>query len=149
MIREKAHQIWLDRGGTGGSAEDDWSRAKELLEKEFAASKHPLKHFASLLNQPLIKLEKSLVEPVADWVDRSDIFRIFERLSPLLEAVEVLLIPLLIWWLTQGFERNAQNFEHDAQRREEVRVRIESEQEEIEENPLSDGRLSPARISTL
>src|SRR5205085_2924254 len=36
-IRALAYQLWLDRGCTGGSPEEDWRRAEEILSNEHRA----------------------------------------------------------------------------------------------------------------
>ncbi len=37
-VRELAYQLWQERGGAGGSPEDDWRRAEEILSEEQRAS---------------------------------------------------------------------------------------------------------------
>lgn len=44
------------------------------------------------------------MEPLADWFERAAIFKIVEKLSPGLEAVGVLLIPVVIWWFSQSYQ---------------------------------------------
>jgi hypothetical protein len=37
-VRNLAYQLWLDRGCVGGSPEDDWFRAEEILSDEHRAA---------------------------------------------------------------------------------------------------------------
>jgi hypothetical protein len=37
-VRALAYQLWLERGGNGGSPEDDWARAEEILRNDHRAA---------------------------------------------------------------------------------------------------------------
>lgn len=84
-----------------GDADSDWAKAERIL-------KSPVRRVLFRLNQPLIRAEKGAVEPVANWVDRADLFRIVERLSPTLEALGVIVgaiaIPLVLFSAAQNYE---------------------------------------------
>ena len=41
QIRERAHQIFLARGGTPGNELDDWLLAEQELKRERAQANHP------------------------------------------------------------------------------------------------------------
>ncbi|WP_458789413.1 pentapeptide repeat-containing protein [Adonisia turfae] len=56
------------------------------------------------LNQRLISAEKRRVEPTAKWVYGADLFKIIERLSPTLEALGVIAIPLVLFFATQRYQ---------------------------------------------
>jgi hypothetical protein len=40
LIREKAHELWLERGCPDGTPDEDWYRAEELL-REAAPAESP------------------------------------------------------------------------------------------------------------
>ena len=82
-----------------GDAEGDWTKAERIL-------KSPVRRILLCLNQSLIRAEKGVVEPVANWVDRADLFRIIERLSPTLEALGVIAIPLVLFFAAQGYQES-------------------------------------------
>ncbi|MBD2511921.1 pentapeptide repeat-containing protein [Nostoc muscorum FACHB-395] len=99
-IRQRAYELWKAQGESSNS-QDNWNEAKRQLEQEQAQRLKGLQKIASLLNQPLILVEKRVLEPCADWFERAAIFQILEKLSPIIEATGVLLIPLAIWWFTE------------------------------------------------
>lgn len=49
------------------------------------------------LNQPFIWLEKKIIEPLNFWSNRANIFQFLSKVSPVIEAVGVLAIPILIF----------------------------------------------------
>jgi hypothetical protein len=103
QIRVKAYIIWQERMATGGSPEDDWQAAIDHLQQERARlllQQKPIHKLLFNINQPLIRLEKQVIEPIGEWFDRAAIFKIMEKLSPLLEVVGVLLIPVAVWWFS-------------------------------------------------
>ena len=102
-IRERAHELWRSRS-IHGTAEDDWNEAKRQLEQEQVAKSKGLRRLASRLNQPFLWLEKRVWEPGADLVERAAFFQIVEKLSPVFEAIGVLLIPFVVWWATQSYQ---------------------------------------------
>jgi uncharacterized protein YjbI with pentapeptide repeats len=100
-IRKRAYELWKAEG-EGSNGQDNWNKAKLLLEQEKTQALKGLRKIAFQINQPLIFLEKRVFEPCADWFERAAFFQIIEKLSPLLEATGVLLIPLAIWWFTES-----------------------------------------------
>lgn len=87
-----------------GSAADDWTKAE-------AISNAPIRKRLFWLNQPLLWLEKKAIEPSAKWFDNADAFRIIERISPAIEALGVLAIPLVLFFATQAYQENLQQQE--------------------------------------
>jgi uncharacterized protein YjbI with pentapeptide repeats len=105
QIRAKAYEIWRERMTSYGSPEDDWLKAIHSLQQERARRwRKPIRKLFFRLNQPLIWLEKQVIEPIAEWFDRAAIFKIIEKLSPIIEAVGVLLIPLAVWCSSQLYQ---------------------------------------------
>jgi uncharacterized protein YjbI with pentapeptide repeats len=105
QIRAKAYEIWQERMSRGAPPQDDWHAAIKRLKQERSRRwQKPFRRVLSWLNQPLICLEKRVIEPIADWFERAAIFKIVEKLSPILEAVGVLLIPVAVWWFSQSYQ---------------------------------------------
>ncbi|MDJ0703199.1 MAG: pentapeptide repeat-containing protein [Leptolyngbyaceae cyanobacterium MO_188.B28] len=98
IARKIAHRLYLNRQerGVSGSAEEDWAKADRIV-------KNPVRRTLFHLHQPFIWVEKRAVEPVANWLDRADLFRIIERISPAIEALGVIAIPLVLFF--QELER--------------------------------------------
>ena len=71
QIEAIAHQLYLNRleTGTDGNEHSDWEKAVSIF-------RDPARKLIFYLNQPLIRTEKKAVEPVANWLDRADLFRI-------------------------------------------------------------------------
>ena len=132
QIRSIAHQLYLNRQKTGrsGDAESDWHQANAIY-------KIPARRFLFSLNQPLIRVEKHTIEPIADWVDHADIFRIIERVSPTIEAFGVLigafLIPLVLFAATQNYQD--QVIEREREYQETIR---QQELERLHQQALED-----------
>lgn len=109
MIQARAFETWKYReeNGISGCPESDWHKAEEQLKQEITnkAKNNRLGQFLFDVNQPLIKLEKNVWEPIDDWLKNAAIIQIFAKLSPILEATGVLLIPIAIWWFTQSNEK--------------------------------------------
>ena len=99
--RSIAECLYLNRQTMkrSGNAESDWAQAERIL-------KSPLRTILFHLNQFLIRVERRAVEPFANWVDRADLFRIIERLSPTIEALGVIAIPLVLFFATQSYEES-------------------------------------------
>ena len=72
------------------------------------------------LNQRLISTEKQGVEPAARWVYGADLFKIIERLSPTMEALGVIAIPVVLFFATQRYQNNLQQRELDKLQQETV-----------------------------
>lgn len=90
-----------------GSPESDCHEVEEQLKQEIInrAKNNTLHQFLFNVNQPLIKLEKDVWEPIDDWLKNAAIIQIFAKLSPILEAIGVLLIPVVIWLFTHNNEQ--------------------------------------------
>ena len=99
--REIAQRLYRNRQimKCSGSAEEDWAKAQRI-------HKSPVRRVLMCLNQPLIQAEKKAIEPTARWVENADLFRIIERLSPTLEALGVIAIPLVLFLAAQGYQEN-------------------------------------------
>ncbi|MEP0913079.1 DUF2934 domain-containing protein [Leptolyngbya sp. GB1-A1] len=112
-IREKAYQIWLDRHARGmpGTSESDWLKAKRLIEQEQAGkSLRRIQRVLSWLNQPLIGIDRT-IEPWANSLDKANLVRISEKISPLFEVIGVIVIPLAILYFTQTSEASKERQE--------------------------------------
>lgn len=116
-IKTIAYTLYLNRKFTAGYTEDadsDWRKAKSI-------SQSPVRHFLFRINQVLIDVEKRKVEPVARWIDRADIFRIIERLSPAIEALGVIAIPIVLFFATQNYQEELQQQAIEQRRQQAVR----------------------------
>jgi uncharacterized protein YjbI with pentapeptide repeats len=69
-----------------------------------------------------IQTEKQRIEPFAAFLDQADIFRIFEKLSPVLEAFGVIAIPIVIWWMTESGQEAKEKAEKAARAQEAVKT---------------------------
>jgi uncharacterized protein YjbI with pentapeptide repeats len=98
-IRLIAHRVYLNRmlSKKNSNADDDWGRAEKIY-------KNPIRRCAFLFNQPLLYTEKKAIEPTARWLDRADLFSIIARVSPAIEALGVLAIPIVLFFATQRYE---------------------------------------------
>jgi uncharacterized protein YjbI with pentapeptide repeats len=85
------------RFGRQGDQHTDWVTAGKLLD-------NPFRQILFALNGPLIWLEKTCFEPTDQLLERAAFFDVIDRLSPALEALGVLLIPLVLYVATQSFE---------------------------------------------
>ena len=92
--------------GKSGDKHQDLEKAEKIVRSPFRTTL-----FAS--NRPLIRLEKNLIEPISQHLQDSATFDIIDRISPALEAIGILLIPLVLYWATQSYEqqRAAQEIE--------------------------------------
>ncbi len=52
----------------------------------------------------MIYFEKQVLEPLDNWLDQAAFFSIVDKISPAVEAFGVVLIPLVIWFVTQKAE---------------------------------------------
>ena len=86
----------LNRAGT---VWDDLREAKKIVQS-------PKRKLLFWFNQRLISLEKKRVEPIVKWLYRADLFRAIERLSPSIEALGVIAIPLVLFFAAQGYQEN-------------------------------------------
>jgi hypothetical protein len=85
------------RFGRQGDQHTDWVTAGKLLD-------NPFRQILFALNGPLIWLEKTCFEPTDQLLERAAFFDVIDRLSPALEALGVLLIPVVLYVATQSFE---------------------------------------------
>jgi uncharacterized protein YjbI with pentapeptide repeats len=123
QIRAKAYEIWRERMTPSGSPADDWQQAIHRLQQERARRwRKPIRKLFSCLNQPLIWIEKCVIEPIAEWFDRAAIFKIVEKLSPILEAVGVLLIPVAVWWFSQSYQLEKDKQERATRQQEAIKT---------------------------
>jgi len=118
-IQKKAYEIWLSGHSKGADA--DWNEAKRILEEEAKRQLNGAQAILSQLHQPFIRLEKQVIEPTARWTERADIFKIIEKFSPILEAVGVLLIPFVVWAVTQSAQEAKDRQEKAARAQETVK----------------------------
>ena len=152
QIRAKAYSLWEARGGPGVSSDDDWQKAIEVLKQEIGSKKlNGIRKGLSWVNQPLMWVEKKVIEPTAHWCDRSDIFRISAKVSPLLEAFGVILIPVAIWWFTQTATQQKENQDRQKRAQESVKTYLNQLTTVYLDGDLtkSDGLRRVIRASTL
>jgi uncharacterized protein YjbI with pentapeptide repeats len=65
--------------------------------------------------------EKRAIESFANYLDQADIFRIIEKLSPVIEAIGIIAIPLVIWFATQSAQEAKDESEKAARAQEAVK----------------------------
>ena len=86
MIQARAYEIskFREQNGISGSPESDWNEAKEEIEQEITnkTKNNALRQLLFYANQPLIKVEKNVWEPIDNWLKNAAIIQIFEKLSP-------------------------------------------------------------------
>ena len=109
LIKLKARQIWEKRqlDGREGTPQSDWEEAKQYLEE------HRWGILLWRLNRPFVWLEKKIIEPLDYWSDRANIFNFFSKLSPIIEAIGVLLIPVAIFYFENLREERQLRFEEN------------------------------------
>ena len=109
LIRIKVKEIREKNlcGRKHETPESDWQEAKQYLET------HPREVWLWRLNRPFIWLEKSIIEPLDFWADRANIFSFFSKISPILEAIGVLLIPFAIFYFESSREERQIRFEQN------------------------------------
>ncbi len=76
------------------------------------------------LNQPFIWLEKKIIEPLDRWSDRANVFQFFSKVSPVIEAIGVLAIPIVLFYFESGRVAQESLFE---EQREEQQKRFQSQ----------------------
>jgi len=116
-IAEKAHELWSKRETQRivGSSEEDWRQAKRILEEQrsFSLGKR-IKQMGAIATRPFKWTEKRVLEPFANTLDHADIFRIVEKLIPVIEAFGVIAIPFVLWSVTQSAQVAKDNLEQKA-----------------------------------
>jgi len=75
----------------------------------------------SAIKSPFIWTERRAIEPFANYLDQADIFRIVEKLSPVIEAIGIIAIPLVIWFATQSAQEAKDESEKAARAQEAVK----------------------------
>ena len=113
----------LDRAGT---VWDDLKEAEKIIQS-------PRRQLLFWCNQRLISFEKKRVEPIVKCLYKADFFKVVERLSPSIEALGVIAIPLVLFFAAQGYQENLIE-------REEVEQRIlqKQEDERIQQRAVTD-----------
>jgi Pentapeptide repeats (8 copies) len=66
--------------------------------------------------------ERQAIEPLANYLDKADIFRIIEKISPVIEALGVIAIPLVIWFGTEATQKAKDESERAARAQEAVKT---------------------------
>ena len=107
-IRAIAEKIYVNREAvdTNEDAETDWTKAERI-------EKVPVYRLLFWMNQPLVTIERHAVEPIARWIDKADLFRIIERISPALEALGVIAIPFVLFFAGQQYQNKLQEQENE------------------------------------
>jgi molybdopterin converting factor small subunit len=98
-IEQTAFELYQNRKllGRPGDPQNDWQTAEKIV-------RSPWRTWLFATNRPFIKLEKHWIEPCSRWFEQSAIFDIVSRLSPALEAIGVLLIPLVLYFASQSYQ---------------------------------------------
>lgn len=99
-IREIANRLYLSRHSTG-----DLNDSEMYLVEARRIFKNPVRRQLFHLKGQFTWLEKRKIEPLADWLDQADIFRIIEKLSPIVEAAGVLFIPVVLFMAAQNYDK--------------------------------------------
>ncbi|EKU96906.1 hypothetical protein Lepto7375DRAFT_0830 [Leptolyngbya sp. PCC 7375] len=95
------NRTFLDRQG---NQQQDWKTAERIVQND-------LRTTLFAINRPLIKLEKYLVEPFNKYLRQSAIFDVVERISPAIEAIGILLIPVVLYLASQAYENQRESQE--------------------------------------
>lgn len=129
-----ANRLYQNRVITqrNGDADSDWTKAERIR-------KNKVRQLLFWLNQPCIWTEKQVAEPVAQWVNRTELFQIFERLNPTLEALGVIAIPIVLFFAARSYEESLLQRELNYQTLLEERELERSQQQAINDylNQLS------------
>jgi len=80
------------------------------------------KRLWSAIKSPFRWTEERAIEPFANYLDQADIFRIVEKLSPVIEAIGIIAIPLVIWFATESAQEARENTERAARAQEAVKI---------------------------
>lgn len=98
-VSEVAERLYRNRQRTNraGNAKEDWYKAEQICANPFRLALFQI-------NQPLIRCEKQVIEPIARWTDNADLFRLIERVSPAVEAIGVLAIPCVLFLASQSYQ---------------------------------------------
>jgi uncharacterized protein YjbI with pentapeptide repeats len=102
---------------------EEWNQAKLRLEEQRTQKRSlGLGTIGKAIKQRFTQLEKHKIEPLADRLDKADIFRIVEKLSPVIEAFGVIAIPIAIWWMTESGQEAKEKSEKAARAQEAVKT---------------------------
>lgn len=63
------------------------------------------------LNQPLIRLEKNRIEPINQYLERAECFKILDKLSPVIEAIGIIFIPIALFYAAHIYEQQQEQRE--------------------------------------
>ncbi|MEM9485406.1 MAG: pentapeptide repeat-containing protein [Cyanobacteria bacterium P01_F01_bin.116] len=112
-IREIANRLYQNRHSTG-----DLKDSEMYLAEARRIFKNPVRRQLFHLKGQFTWLEKRKIEPLADWLDQADIFRIIEKLSPIVEAAGVILIPVWLFLAAQNYEKQQAKQAEDQRKQE-------------------------------
>ena len=103
-----AEKIYLNRLNTHQASDEhkDWEKAVKIFNS-------PARLLLFRINQHLIRAEKGAIEPIANWLDKAELFRIIERISPAIGALGVLAIPLVLFFATQEYQEKLKQQESE------------------------------------
>lgn len=102
----------------GDNADEDWQKAEHIYNSS-------VRQLLFWINQPFLRLEKKIVEPIAAWADRADLFRLAERISPVIEAFGVIAIPMVLFFATQSYQESLQSQEMERLQQQAVKDYLE------------------------
>jgi uncharacterized protein YjbI with pentapeptide repeats len=104
---------------------EEWNQAKlRLKEQRTWKRSFGLGRIGKAIKQRFTWLEKHRIEPLADRLDTADVFRIIEKLSPVIEAIGVIAIPFAIWWMTESGQEAKEKAEKAARAQEAVKTYV-------------------------
>lgn len=116
----KENQSLLD-GARTKKAIEDWNQGKKRLEQQQANPQTSKRKALTAIQRAFTQIEKHKIEPFANLLNRADIFRIIEKLSPVIEAIGIIAIPLVIWYATQSAQEAKDKSEKAARAQEAVK----------------------------
>lgn len=94
-----AHRLYLNRKSQQieGTPDEDWKKAEQIY-------KSPLRFGLFRLNTPFVWMERRVIEPTNQKLNHFELFRIFEKVSPVLEAIGVIAIPVVLAIVTIQYQ---------------------------------------------
>jgi uncharacterized protein YjbI with pentapeptide repeats len=116
-IKQRAYYLYQARGRRAGDPKADWQEAIDSWSRSDRHSRGGAQPF-QVLSSPLAWTEKKAIEPTANWLEQADIFRIIEKVSPIIEAIGIIAIPMAIWWFSETSQ--------EAQEQQEKAVRAQA-----------------------
>ena len=103
---------WLKEADSSSNQDDDYYYSR--AQRRIAGFRWQLYR----LNRPFIWLEKQVIEPLNFWSDRADVFQFFSKVSPVIEAIGVLAIPIVIFSFESRREEKLIEFEKQRDERQ-------------------------------